>query len=216
MRLINTEGESSADGGKRIVSQLDFIKLHLRYPLDRRTLWPVIALGSILPGLYIAFTAASNHDANNRSSVWVLAVVCICLFVPVAVTFRRFLLALKFISVPADASTGDNIILLQKFFKDHKLAYRQLPGTPEVYQIISTSISSLKDEREVVFFVADNNRILINSHFTRSRLISPMGTPSYPVIAQRLEAWIAITRGGSSIRKSMEAKQGLAEIRNRP
>ena len=48
----------------------------------------------------------------------------------------------------------------------------------------------MNGEREVVVFVADSGRILINSHFTQNRFRAFVGQVRYTELARNLESWL--------------------------
>ncbi len=102
----------------------------------------------------------------------------------------RYLGVLKFREIKTGYHLIANIALLKKFMQVQQLAFSVHPDAPEVYQIISKNISTNKDEtREVMLFIADDKRILINSHFVGNLTIS-LPSRNYNEMCKRLAAWI--------------------------
>lgn len=66
----------------------------------------------------------------------------------------------------------------------------QHPDAIEVILMMSQNLDQRGDTREVVVFIADNDRILINSHFSFSAHRKIMGQPHYKSIAAALQLWI--------------------------
>jgi hypothetical protein len=90
----------------------------------------------------------------------------------VLVTFSArtvgYLRSLRFISIPTDYHTTENMALVQDFLKRQHLAHSQHPQIPEVFQILSKNINPGDENREVLIFIAADKKILLNSHFTTS------------------------------------------------
>jgi hypothetical protein len=186
-------GESGGDAGwnKSLVQQLGFIKKHLRYPVSRQTALPVILLAGSFPlAGFIFYTLVFTRSNSNYGGQWFPALLICLMLLPAVVTARRYFMTLRFTAVPARRTVAENMLLMQKFLRAHHFAVGRHPEAPEVFQIISKSISSLRDEREVVIFIADEGRILVNSHFTQNRFRTLVGAPHYMELAQMLAAWI--------------------------
>jgi hypothetical protein len=153
MRLIGGVS-SDKDWNSRIVAQLGFIKKHLRYPLDRNTLWPTIMVAATLPGAGIlVFIMLAVKANSNYGKYWFVPILALAMLVPAVVSGRRYLQTLRFIAVPAARTLAENMLLLQRFLLHNHFAFTRHPEAPEVFQIISKSIESLKYEREVLSIV---------------------------------------------------------------
>jgi len=87
-------------------------------------------------------------------------------------------------------------------FKDHHFAVGRHPQMPEVFQILSKNISSLNDAREVVIFIADDKRILVNSHFINGRFNAPVGVPHYLQLAKLLAEFIENQKQSVSLERT--------------
>ncbi len=184
-------GSAEAQWNRRMVEQLSFIKQRLRYPINRHTAWPAFAIAGMFPALGFAvyLTMVSRHASQNDKRWFPLALIAMML-TPGITAVLRYLKTLKFVAVPALPAVAENIALLISFLKANHLAFSRHPEAPEVFQIISKNIGSGREDREVMFFIADEGRILVNSHFTSSRFRSAIGSPHYQQMARTLSAWI--------------------------
>ena len=184
-------GSEQAKWNQRVVLQLSFIKKHLRYPIDRATAMPAVLLAASMPALamlsFIAFFTKSTSHYHQR---WPLYMVLSMILIIAGATIRRHWQTLHFLVVPARRDTGSNMRLLQQFLQQQHFAFARHPELPEIFQIISKNIAGLRDEREVVFFIADEGRILVNSHFTHSGARYVVGASHCRQIAGMLREWI--------------------------
>ncbi len=188
---------TGTDWNKSILRQLSFIKKNLRYPIDRRTGLPVALMAASLPAFGIMcyalfFTKSTSHYGHR----WPIYLVGAAILTVPIVAFRRYWQTLHFISVHARRDVGSNMELLRQFLTAHHFAFTRHPEAPEIFQIISRNIASLSDEREVVFFIADEGRILVNSHFTHTGYRAPVGAPHCRQIAGMLREWLKRTDSG--------------------
>lgn len=178
--------ENPQDWENKILKDLVFIKKHSRYPISKKTLAPTLFIGFaiafILRFLFIAFMSKDN----NKGLYIILSVFVITLVVAVI----RYIRTIKFTSIPTDYFVADNQPLLKKFFEEEHLAYFRHPQAPEVFQIISRSIFSNSEQREVMVFIADDKRILINSHFTAQKFSIVPSSKHYRSMARMLKKWI--------------------------
>lgn len=142
---------------------------------------------AVIPGCCILIYALLflRHDSNKA----VYAILLFSLFTNLIV-MRRFLRTLRFRPVPALPTTTENIRLLLSFLQHHHFAYQQHPQAPEVFQIISRNISASGEDREVLVFIADEGRVLLNSHFTQSGSKLTMGTSHVREMAKDLRQFI--------------------------
>lgn len=187
--LIGIAG-NSPEWNRKIVSQLVFIREHLRYPLDLKNVTPILLM---LPAIgALALLPLFITSNSNRSSRWLIPVVMLAICCAALLAMFRYLQTLRFTAVTSGKTLGENIILVEQFLTAGHFAFARHPEAPEVYQIISRSISALQGEREVVVFIADHRRILINSHFTRNRLKAQVGAPHHKEMARMLTAWLQL------------------------
>jgi dihydropteroate synthase len=92
------------------------------------------------------------------------------LIIPSYITIRKYFLLFHFHEIKNNNSLEENVDLVSQFLSEqHFVAYCH-PLAPEIFQIFSKNIDPFGDEREVLVFIADENRFLINSHFTSSKI----------------------------------------------
>lgn len=171
-----------------LIEDLAFIRKKLRYPYRRMTIMPLLASG-IMVGFFlrVVFVSAITKNSNNFT-LFVLLLMC----VPTVVGVKRYIDLIRFFPVVTYAGLQENMVLIQNFLQQKRLVTFRHPAAPEIFMISSKNISALGDEREVLIFVADEKRILINSHFTSSRnrfqlFIAPSHQQQ---IIRELKAWI--------------------------
>ena len=150
-----------------MVGDLAYIKKHLRYRPTLKTLLPAIFRAGFLLLLLILIAASvymklSGGEKFNRMSI----ILAFSAIIPFTANIVRYLQSLKFISIPTGFYIAENSLLLEQFLKSKYLASSRHPDMPEIFQILSRNLSSGKEDREVLIFIADDKRILINSHFS--------------------------------------------------
>lgn len=171
-----------------LIEDLAFIRGKLRYPFRRMTLMPLLASG-IIVGFFLRFVFVATITKNsNYAMLFVMLLIC----VPTVVAIKRYIDLIRFFPVDTYTRLHDNIILLQDFLQEKRLVTFRHPAAPEIFMISSKNLSALGDEREVLIFVADENRILINSHFTtsRNRFRLFIAASHQQQIIRELKAWL--------------------------
>ncbi len=183
--------DSSFQWNQQLVSQLQAIRKNLRYPVSRKTVLPaVLAIGALLPLLFLTVPVIfRNHSAGSKP-VWPLLLVAGAFIVTAVVAGYRYVQTLKFVAVKTGFGLPENIRLLGAFLSENHFAHSQHPEAPEVFQMLSRNFGGKTESREVVIFIADDRRILANSHFAGSRRASAIGSPHYKALAKMLQKWL--------------------------
>ena len=198
--------ESGPDGAawnSDLVKQLGFIKKRLRYPFSRHTAGPFILLAAMVPAIgFMIYTVVFTRSTSSYRPIWLPFIIISILIITMIVKTWRYLKTLRFINVPAGHSLAENMLLLQQFLQAHHFAVGRHPQMPEVFQILSKNISSLNDAREVVIFIADDKRILVNSHFINGRFNAPVGVPHYLQLAKLLAEFIENQKQSVSLERT--------------
>jgi hypothetical protein len=186
------QDSSSGQWESQLVQDLSFIRKHRRYPFRRMTLMP-LAASTLIIGLFIRFVAGAMVVGHMKSVNWTLVFALFLMAVPTAVAFRRYIDLIRFYTVPTSFFLAENMSLLQQFLEEQRLVVFRHPEAPEVFQIISRNISAIGDEREVLIFIADDKRILVNSHFTSSRKrFRLFSAPTHHLqMVRELKNWLA-------------------------
>jgi hypothetical protein len=115
------------------------------------------------------------------------------MLLPVIFGTYRYIQTLRFVSVHTPYDMAQNMHLVQQFLGAMHLAVFQHPEAPEVIQIISSNIHRSGDrpeQREVMVFIADDKRILVNSHFTNTRFTLVQSAGNYKKMAAGLQKWV--------------------------
>jgi hypothetical protein len=192
MKTLHT-GAANPQWESNLVKDLYFIKKHLRYPFSRKTLAPALMFGLLMAGIsrmcvvILWATHIRQHTVSNVLITVALIVACIgiCVF--------RYMQLLRFVTVHTSFTAAENQELMQRFLVGQNLAFSRHPEAPEVFQIISRNISpSKREQREVMIFIADNKRVLLNSHFTNRGFALTPDSGHYRQMANRLHQWVKI------------------------
>lgn len=190
------QGGGEANWDNQLLQDLSFIKKNLRYPMGKKTVMPaILASISFVCGIYFIYWLL-YLKGNQFLSIFLF----VTLLIPIIVTVNRHLGVLKFIAIPTPYFLAENMQALQRFLEEERLVVFRHPDAPEVSQIISRNIDAFGDQREVLIFIADERRILINSHFTttRKRLFMPAGQRHHRQMAKMLKAWLNKQQSGTA------------------
>jgi hypothetical protein len=195
-----TAGPESAGWNSKLIGQIGFIKKHLRYPINKHTARPFFLLAAMLPGAaFMIYSGVFTRITSSYGKAWLPVVLMTFFLLTGVVMARRFLKTLRFMALPARRSMAENMQIMEQFLQAHHFAIGRHPQMPEVFQVISQPIPSLKGAREVVIFIADDKRILINSHFTQGRFNTPVGATHYEQMAEMLTSFIQRHYSGSEV-----------------
>jgi len=171
----------------KLFHDLDYIKTKLRYPIGRKVFLPGIVGAAIfilvLLLTYSTFAASSAHP--EVTPVFIAATTCIIALLLANKFFRE----LKFMPIPTAFDAKRNQQLIDAFLQSRHMIVFRHPEAAEVFQIVSKNINPLKEQREVLVFIADDNRILINSHFTNAGFSLAPGGRHHKQMAAELKAF---------------------------
>lgn len=175
-----------------LIKDLSFIKEKKRYPISKRTFAPSLALGLFLLVTTRLFWGA--FVGLTSKSVFVPILVGLLMVALVAITAYNYFQTLVFKVTSANKTLTENTKMLHTFFRKQNLAYTQHPEAPEVFMIISRNLnannSSKNEYREVMVFIADDNRILVNGHFSGKKFSITPPSGNYKKMAKELSLWI--------------------------
>lgn len=189
MNQINTPNEK-ADWESSLLNDISFIKQKKRYPLNKKTLTPASISALVwvvfLRGAFFIFTGSSS---NNPYIKWMMYGTVILLAL---IVFYQYYRALKFDIIQTPGHLNRNIDLLKKFFTTNNLAFTQHDDAADVFMIISRNLHANPDKefREVMVFIADDKRILVNSHFTGSKFSITPPSRNYRKMSNELKKWL--------------------------
>lgn len=183
------KGNADEQWENKLIGQLAFIKKHSRYPLNKKTLAPsfliitaLIIFSRVMFGAWFTF-----HSGGN---IYITIITLSIILLTIIFSISRYIATLKFISIATPHFNADNQKLLKHFMESEHLAFYRMPNAPEVFQIASKSIYSNKDVREVMVFIADDKRILVNSHFSGQGFTINPPSKHYRHMARQLKQWL--------------------------
>lgn len=188
------ENAGGATWAGSLLNDINTIKTKLRYPIKGKTLTPIVFWGSIILliiALSIFLINSGTDNAPDRPWWTKMLVGTSGLFVMIVI-ITRHIHALKFISIETPYHTQENMALIDGFLKsEHMLIFRH-PEAPEIFQIQSRNVNmkGIKEDREVMIFIADDRRILINSHFTYSGWSPNPGSRHHKEFGKMLQQYI--------------------------
>jgi hypothetical protein len=187
MKIIPETGRD-AKWDDKLLNELVFIKKHLRYPFSRKTLPSVLFLtGLLFLFLRMLWVMVFISNKLKVAAWWLLLGVLVLI---VAISLYQYMQVLRFKVIATPYAVAENMKLVNDFLLSQQLAIYQLPGAPEVSQIASRPVGYGKHEQqEVMIFIADDKRILINSHFTKTKFMEPPSRNSKKM-AKMLNQWI--------------------------
>lgn len=182
-----------------LLHDISFIKKHLRYPVNKKTIWPMLSIAGIIFWMIVIFSIvaifsygrikAEGISSNSISGILVVAMM----LVVTGFVMQHRLQNLKFISIKSNFAELDNITLIRAFLLKQNIAFYHKSEAPEVFQISSRILDKQYGQREIMVFIADNNRILLNSHFTvalADRPIKSYVTGAHKKMAKDLKQWL--------------------------
>lgn len=175
-----------------ILKDLSFIKENKRYKLSKRTLRPaglsILLIVVLSRASFFLFLGNLSHSKNPYMS-WVM--YGLAGFLAIAILFQYYV-TLKFDTIKNSYTVSENIDMLQRFLSTQHLAFSRHDKAPEVYMIISRNLNANpdKDYREIMVFIADDQQILVNSHFSGSKFSITPPSGNYKKMAKKLRNWL--------------------------
>lgn len=167
---------------------ISYIKSRLRYPAGIRIFLPAI-IGMLVLAIaaVIAFSVVFKQQSPQYTPLFIGAGVCIITWM----ISSRFYRELQFISIQTGFDSKRNQQLIDSFLKARHMVVFRHPQATEVFQIISKNINPIKEQREILVFIADEQRILINSHFTNSGFSLVPGVRHHRQMAAELQLFLS-------------------------
>jgi len=174
-----------------LLHDLVFIKQHLRYPFSEKTLPKtfIVAFLLIIGARMMGFVFLAAHSNNLFFKLFIIPL----LVVIIIGSFYQYYRTLQFRSIPTPFFAAENTKLIEVFLRSQQLMLYQHPDAPEVFQIASRAIGGGKNpQREIMIFIADDKRVLINSHFVNQKYTITPASRNAGKMANRLQEYIKI------------------------
>ena len=197
MKQLYEGNTTSQEWDKQIITDLSFIRAKLRYPLRRKLLAPLIAWTVFF--LLICAVIFSSL-LNGSGSPGMPFFIFLPLIGPVLLVIR-YLHSLKFVTVHTPFTLADNIKILDRFLTSQRMLIFRHPDAPEIFQILSKDVGTGSEEREIMIFIADEQRILVNSQFTNAGWRLPQGKSHVDEMCGRLMQFMKV---GSSASRDLQ------------
>lgn len=188
MKQIDGNG-GSAHWDKSLLEELTYIKKHLRYKPKRATYLPVLLWGFLLLpiGITCAIILSKRHGDNSNYAILFLALISFITYLSLII---RYLASLTFRIIATDFFSQQNQYMVERFLQSEKMMIYRHPDAPEVFQIQSRKLYANDEQREIIIFIADDMRILINSHFTGTGWFPLAAKRHHRQMAKKLKAWM--------------------------
>lgn len=197
-------GNNNAQWNNGLIRDLSFIKKNLRYRFSKKLLYGSAGLGFLLVFLArMGYTLWLMDKAKvwNNPIMWglMIAVAIVILFPLIG-----YIQIVRFKAVPTPFFFTENQEVIQQFLKSLHLVIYRHPEAPEVFQIMSKnlSVNEKKDQREIMVFIADDKRILVNSHYSVGGFNLQPPSGNYKRMAKQLAKFVqtySINANGSIV-----------------
>lgn len=181
---------ANAQWKSSLLDDLVFIKQHMRYPMTKKTIPSVFIIGAALAsGAYMLWTTVRLGIKGNLWLTWLVLALMTTVYITNVIHYLR---TLRFKVIPTSFFAAENMKLIDTFLRHQQLNLYRHPEAPEVFQILSRPLGNNTDQREVMIFIADDKRILVNSHFTNQKWAILNASGNAKQMAKRLKDWIAV------------------------
>ena len=153
-------------------TDIDFIKKHLRYPLNsfqKYKPFVVFFVMIIVIALIAFFLISKGENDSSMKSFFRKSIPFLGAFISISYGFYKFYTSLFFDKIKTSFSIEDNKVLLTNFFMSNHFKYYVMHDLHDVFMMQSSLIKGSK-EQEIVIFIAVDNEILINSHISTSNI----------------------------------------------
>jgi hypothetical protein len=168
---------------------LAYIKQKRRYPAGRKVFLPAV-LGTALLVILAVLTYTTFIGNTTAHPAATPVFITGMLSITVLLVANKFFGHLKFMAIPTPFDTQRNRQLVDQFLRSQHMVVFRHPGSADVFQIVSRNINPLKEQREVLVFIADDRRILVNSHFTNAGFSLVPGSRHHKQMAAGLQQYI--------------------------
>ena len=152
-----------------VLSDLDYIKKHLRYPWKSGMKAPLFVAAGFVVVSVVSFLLEMQWTTTRSTFVHYflsLSSLVLALF-----SIARYLKSLKFTTIETGLNKVLNQQLICSFLQGKQLLIYEHPQCPDIIQILSRPVNINSEQREVLVFIAEENRVLVNSHFTENHWI---------------------------------------------
>jgi|GEM_PF-7020944 hypothetical protein len=177
---------------KHIVEDLPSIRQNLSYPFRWRTIFPLLLGLTVI--LFIVPVVLSLTLGDTPLAplinvfIWISVGISILGWTAAIYQYRK---SLVFTAVANPGTANQQLQTIQQFFATRGIMVLAHPETENIQYVVSKPVKEGSQEREVVILIADNNRILINSHFSGKGLNLALNQRTYQGLVTAMEEFIA-------------------------
>lgn len=172
-----------------ILNDLAYIKTKRRYRWKNGMKAPLyVAAGLIIVYLMLFLAELLWTPSHNKFTNYFLPFTTLII---VLFSVVHYLRSLQFTAIETGLATPKNRQLISAFLQEKQLLIYEHPQCPDIIQIFSRPVNINSEQREVMVFIAAENRILINSHFTENRWWILLQKRHGKAMAKGLEQYIA-------------------------
>lgn len=167
MRTIESGNTNNNQWNNELIRDLAFIKKKLRYRLSKKIILKSAGIGFVFVLLIRLGSMLWLVDSSKAFQNPIMWVLLIALGAAILFPIISYIQVLRFKAIPTPYFSTENQEIIKQFLASMQLALYRHPEAPEVFQIMSKNMNTSKNEqREVMVFIADDKRILVNSHYT--------------------------------------------------
>lgn len=191
MKSINSPNEKAA-WENDLLKDLVFIKAKKRYPLSKKTFKPAAIAALIITVVGRTALVLLFASTASKQAMWVEWMFAATLILLIMVILFQYYQMLVFQTIRTKFTLTTNADLLKKFFTTNHLAFTRHNDAQEVFMIVSRNLDANpnKDYREVMVFIADDKKILVNSHFTGTKFSIAPPSRNFKKMSKQLSAWL--------------------------
>lgn len=172
-----------------IVNDLGYIKKHLRYPWKSGMKTPLfMAAGFALLSVVLFLLAIIIARTGNDFILYFWPLNSLLL---AAISSFYYLKSLKFTTIETGLEKEGNQQLIHSFLQEKQLLVYEHPQCPDIMQILSRPVNISSEQREVLVFIAAENEVLVNSHFTENSWAIMLKRRHGKTMVKSLEKYIA-------------------------
>ncbi len=185
------KGKHKTTWPKHMVEDVPFIKQNLRYPFRWRIIFPLLLGITVI--LFIVPVALSLTLGDTPLAplinlfIWISVGISILAWVAAIYQYRK---SLVFTAIATPGDELQQVQLIRRFFSERGIMVLDHPETAKVQYVVSLPIKKGSEEREVVILIADNNRILVNSHFSGRGLNLALNQRTYKDLVTAIEQFV--------------------------
>ena len=175
-----------------IAIELSFIKQHKRYPISKKMLLSIAAIVFIL--LIVSMQLMFITFANNAEYKYLSMVILAIALLTAADRAIKLWRTLKFEELLSAKNASGNNQLISRFLAEQQILSHVHLEDSNIFMVQSREIDNdEKPQKEIMILIADNNRILINSHYSNMWWYASGPYRRSDLLSKQLAEWLLTT-----------------------